>query len=1264
MRGVALRLALLALLGWGGAHLYRTALAPDPAWLSRLAEGELKGIFGPKVRTTGFRVDLVDGVEVQGLEVRTAQTPAPTLRARRVEVRHDLLDLASGVYRPRRLEIDGAEVSLHETDSGVGPDFPFRLASRAGHSRTPEIVVRGSTLRVRARPGSERLAAGRVLLLTDLNVGATRAPGGRLAIRGDFTTEGLGQDGVRVPLEGWADPDGDALEVHVVWDPLTINAALLDALAAPLAEPFRNSPLKAGRLEATLTRTPPGEAGGAGGAEGGLSVGARWLSELTSDVTDLPGLKDLPADEKARVKEILGGGVLDLAWEQGALVVRALTGTFGGGTVTASGRVEQGGESLDLRADLRGLRLDDPGLRRVLGGPGRGLFDEMEASGTLDAEVHLSRRPGQDLAWAARVTLVDARLLFRGKVDAQGRGDGFPYALEHAHGTLRVSPEGVEIDGIEGRHGERTVMRVLSTRRPSWTGDPSGYVRFGQGGGDLCVTVEALDVPVDDDLVRAVDGSELAGLLDTYRVTGVIDRIEADVVRRPAIDPAARVEVRVTVDGERLTWSRFPVPLEDVRGIVTLRRPALAAPGAEDDPGAPAVRRGRTVLVDLRASVPQDAGTAAVAVHGEADLERARGRLRVTGVGVALDGPLGATVLGAPLTAGGVAKTWRWLAPRGQADLVGDFPLEDDPGPIRIEGRLRGAAVTADAPAGDPRLDLEALVGQVEVEAGRVRFEGLKGTLLGAALTLDGRFEDGIDGPWSLDVRSLEPLPLTPEVLERVEALSACSLLLPAGMRLEPGGRAGLDLRVGQQADAGCVGIERMTLSDVDASVAVAGGTSLRLRGTSLTLEHGEVRAHDLTVLAPGAQVRVADGRLGPGGLTGRFTLRLDGLRFDDEVLGLVPEDARAAVRTWTQGRRLTARALTLDVHRDRSIGVGGDLAFVADADAPAGGAPRGALTFTDARLSPPDPLDRRTLSGTAVLDHLALDQGVSFTDLVGRIEVDRLRLGDDPDGAARVVDLGGRVEGVRFAGLQAALAWGDGLLRLEPITGTLSGGTLAAKVLVHTRAPEAYEGRVVVADLDVAHLRDDLFPTGAAYRGKGTLDVVFSNRSTRRADLLAKGSLKVREGHLGDLPPVANLFLALSTLLPGHTPPSFERLDAAFTLRDEVIHFQHLDLAGPLTTMPGRGTADLTGQVDVTFTPDFIKGMLLPGLVALPLVGDVLKGAFHEELLYAVRVHGDLDSTSTEVIPLPPLGLKKQAPFSAPPPPEPPRRRLPRSFR
>ncbi len=144
----------------------------------------------------------------------------------------------------------------------------------------------------------------------------------------------------------------------------------------------------------------------------------------------------------------------------------------------------------------------------------------------------------------------------------------------------------------------------------------------------------------------------------------------------------------------------------------------------------------------------------------------------------------------------------------------------------------------------------------------------------------------------------------------------------------------------------------------------------------------------------------------------------------------------------------------------------------------------------------------------------------------------------------------------------------------------------------------------------------------------------------------------------------VATIFAFLAQALSVEDPPTFERATAVFTLEDEVVHLSRFDLAGPLFEMPGRGTFDLGGFVDLTFTPDFIKSFILPGIMQFPVVGPVLDAILREDLLYAVRLRGDVSTAEPEVVAIPPLRMQEERPFEGTGVPQLPKRRLPRWFR
>jgi hypothetical protein len=1233
-----------------GAYLaYRGVVGPDPKTVLRFAEDRLASIFGPRVEYDAFRIDLVEGVEILGLKVYDPRTTGPTLEARRVALKHDVLALSSGVYVPEDIEIQGARILMHETESGLEADFPFTLTGDdEAHAPIPAIRIEDATILVRARPGSTRLAEGTVLVLRDVALAVTPRPDATLSIEGGLYTTNLGQDDVRIRLEGTGDARADTLDMVAVWDPLELTPALLATLAPDIAKPLRGSQSSRGRLEVTLTRHPGPQ--GPVLTAGEIRVAARWIGEVRMDLADLPGGDSFDEATLERLRELFGTGVVDLQVAEGSVEVKALTTQVGSATVRASGRIEQGGERLRFDFEVRGLRLDDPVIRRAIGKEASGVLDDFELRGTAQADIRLLKEPGRDLAWEVDAEVVDADVRVLGPPTPEGRRDGFPYPIHHVNGKLRVRPGAVWFDGFEGRNGARTFVRLLpNADRTSWAGEETGRIRFTEHGPDVRLSAEAVDVPVDADLRDAVAQSDFYEMWDRFRIGGVLDKIEVDLVRVAGKDVKLNSELRITLDGEEFAWSRFPMPLRDVRGVVTHRRPLVDA------------ARGRVYDVDARARTWDGDPGADVTVRLTMDEVADAGRLHVTGKGVRLEGTLGETILQSELTRGGLADVWRFLAPEGLVDVDGEFPLGEDPSPIRIQGTLLGASLAVGAGGGAEPFRLTDLRGRVTAVDDHVTIvDEVVGLLEGAVVRVRGSVE-GADGAWDLHVDT-EPLPLTPRLVEGLGRLSEGGGFLPEDVKFESGGRVALSMHL-RKAPGGSPRAD-VVATGLDLTVRIADGPPLGLSGGRLTVKDGEVTAEGIVVRLPGLEARTTTGRIGPKGVTGRFAVRLSEFALTEEFLSLFPEDLRPGVSEWLGDRLATSDDLVVDIAPDGGVRVTGTLSIVAREGAPTGEGPRGSLAFRDVAISPTGPKGERVLSGTLRFLGFTMDPGVLLEDLRGDAVFDGLRVGDDPAGNVRLVALSGKVEGVRFRDLSVPLVWRDGILAADPISGVLSAGSLRGRFVVHTREPEAFEGDVSVVGFDLAQLRDDLAPTGPPLCGTGTARVAFQSRGGGLEDLTAAGRVSIRDGNLGDLPAIANLPSLLSRILPGDTPPVFERADVEFTIRQEVVHLDKIVLAGDLFEMPGKGTIDFSGFVDVTFTPDFIKSMILPGAMQVPVLGDVLEGVLQEDLLYAIRISGDLSTAEPELVLLPPLQGARSREFVGTGSPPPPPRRIPRLFR
>lgn len=1245
---------LLAGIVAGGTHLWQTYVRPPDDALTRLADAPLQEMFGPGVtHDPPLELDLARGTTIRGLKVPSSggriEQPGAAgqpevlngLEAARVFITHDPLALAAGRFRPLSIEIDGARIVTHETEGGIAPDFPIELSSDEG-GVMPRITFRDARLLYRAMPGSQRLAAGSVLQIfveeLDLEPDAT----GRVAVSGRMRALELGQDEGVITLEGSLAADGEAFDLTARWDPLRLTEELLAVLAEELAAPLRSRSIKDGTLVLRVERE-------GGVAEGGIDLRVDWNSavEVARMWEDLDGFDQIDARTREQLQELFGGGLVQADFGKGRFNIKSLVTEMAGGQVRATGWVMSETGEFQLDFEIRDLRLEDPAVRRALGEEGSALLDEFDPSGVVDAVGQVTRSADGEVSWSIDVFIEDADLRYIGTRGPDGKLEGFPYWVRDATGRVRIRPDGVTFDEIVG-FNRGAEITILGHESKGWTGAETGKISFTDAGTEVRLTVIAKNVPVDEQLNEGIAGSEFSDMLEDYEIQGVIDLIELDFHKDPRIERAAKAELRITLEGEQFRYLPFPLPLEDVRGQITMRRPILGKV------------RGRVYAFDVTG------WSEGAPVRANADIveHERRGRLHVRADGLPLAGTVTETVLTAKTTSEGLGPVWRWLGPRGKAKVHVNIPLSDDPQPLELDAAFQGASIRLNA-GSDAPLEIAELTGDLRVADETITLTGLQGVLGGAEVTLDGTLRGGVAGVWDLRAE-IEPLRLTPSLLRSLGALTPGGHLLPGGMRFESGSRMALALKLHKEAGEETEPAIAFTATGLDTRIRMPDGTALGLSGASLSVDDGVVTARDIQAQAEGMTARIPYARAVPGEdtqLTGRFELALDDYVLSQGLLDLLPESTVDVLTTWTENRRLRSRAFVVDVPEQGPVTLRGDLALIAPKEGPIGEAARGGFVLQPLVIH--DEGERGVvLQGLVQLTGFTLDVGVELQHLRGRIEIEQLRVGASGEGRGRIQDVSGRIAGLSVSKLSAPVDWTNDVLRIPAISGVLVGGELVGDFMMHTAEPVAYQGSATVRGFDVARLRDDLAPTGPAYAGRGTAQMTFQNRGGTARDLTAAGYVQIRGAQLGDLPIVANVFVLTDSMVGVEERPQFERADVDFTLEKEVFTFSRVDLAGRLFSMPGTGTLDLNGIVDLRFTPDFIKGMVLPGVMQVPGLGTLLRGLLREDVLYGVRVHGDLGSTKTEVIPLPLFGYERGSDFEGTGSRTLPRRRLPGWFR
>ncbi len=923
LRQRLIQASILAVVVAAGYGAYTRITRPDPQMLARLAMKQLHDIFGPHVTTGPMDVDLIDGVIIPRLEVRNPAWPGgPTLSARWVKIEHDVVALASGAYVPTWIHIQDATIWTVETEDGIRLAFPFELEAPGRGGTIPRLDLDGGSIHLKPRPGSPHLRASPPIVLGDLEVHVRPEPTGRVRIEGSFTPVDLGHDDVTVEVTGWADPDAHRLELGAVWRPLRVNDALLAALSPQLAAQLGDLGIDEGALTVSLTREP--RAG-----EGEIEVSARFEGTVVEPPQKLPGGILVDARTREQVAEVFQRARIDLRLSERGIDIGRLAPELPEGSIEATGFIADDGRTVDLMVVFKGVRFQDETIRKVLGPEGELVYDEFEPRGVIDVTLHIRKEPGSEISWDAYATIDDGAFRYVGTRNAEGQPQGFPYEMSQVSGVIYFQKDLVQFEDIVGFNGGATV-RILSHRDHAWTGGETGRIKLTDAGPDIRITVEAVDVPVDATLQEAIEGSEVGPLLDRFEVEGILDRVLVDVIRDPLRDEGAPAQVRVEFSNERFRYLDFPLVLDDVTGVATMTRPPLPEGG-----------RGHRVTVD----VAGEADGAPVSVRADVDLLHKRGRLRVEATNVPLEGEVAQTINTAPLTREGIASVWRYLDPRGRADVLADLPLEDDPDPLQLKIRLLGAAVRLDAEEAELPLVVTDLDGVIAVSGDVVTLEDLRGKLGDDPVRIDGTIRGGTEGEWDLTVKT-ERLRLDLDLLRRLPHYLGEEHLLPGGLELESGGHLALTLRLRRQAGPGETLHAEVETREVDARLRLPQGSTLALRGKRLAVVGGDVTIEGMRGEAPGIVVKVDTLTAGDGPLVGSFDLVLDEFRTAKGILALAPESTRAFLGQWLESRVLSTEGIHVRTRPDGSVRVDGPLGVLAPEGATEDGSPRGELVF------------------------------------------------------------------------------------------------------------------------------------------------------------------------------------------------------------------------------------------------------------------------------------------------------------------------------
>jgi len=554
LRRLGVWLVMLLLLGGLAGYRYVT----DSNRLRRMTQAYLQQFFTTAVTVGEVQFTLMEGIQVSDVRVADPDAPVdgqPLLGCEGVWLRHDPLALLLGRFEVDEL-VATRPVCRANYNAEAG-EFNIQRVVRAptaeshgGIPKLPELRIQEAHLLLYADdPGS-------AAAVEDIALSVTAQPGagGRTydvawtartnrTSRGRFTADL--RHGVVEDREGGAP-----------WLSLTAASMVIEA-TDPRARWWIDALGVTGRfriVDYVLSRRAD--------AAHKNHIVLEFEDARLSVPIDPVEEESSPDDRFVRLDQVTGRVVVSA---DGARA--ELAGLLGGAPCRLAGelrgdvsrRMRFADVGFDVKVELAGLELprtdaDAPAHERRFVNRWdrlRYFFRDFAPRGRVDIVAALAKRPGAGAGIELR----------RAQIHALGNEvhmSMFPYTISDVEGALELTPDGVFLNGLTGRHGDGEICAH------GWFGGMPAI-------NPAELFVSGRNIPLDDDLCAPIEGRHRT-TWERFAPRGLAD---IDVrMWRPAGSgkPAPwAVEIDADLQGVDAEFEAFPYPLRDLRGNVRIR---------------------------------------------------------------------------------------------------------------------------------------------------------------------------------------------------------------------------------------------------------------------------------------------------------------------------------------------------------------------------------------------------------------------------------------------------------------------------------------------------------------------------------------------------------------------------------------------------------------------------------------------------------------------------------------------------------------------
>ena len=210
-----------------------------------------------------------------------------------------------------------------------------------------------------------------------------------------------------------------------------------------------------------------------------------------------------------------------------------------------------------------------------------------------------------------------------------------------------------------------------------------------------------------------------------------------------------------------------------------------------------------------------------------------------------------------------------------------------------------------------------------------------------------------------------------------------------------------------------------------------------------------------------------------------------------------------------------------------------------------------------------------------------------------------------------------------------------NGQLTSRKFNGVCNGGRVHGSVKIDKASPKGeYSGKLNFDKVSLHETLGDFVKVQQNLTGECDGDIEFQGEGDDLSSLTAKGSAKLREGYLSEIPAVLSILKLLSVSLP--KKEAFHTANLKYSIKDKIVHVEELEVLSNAIELGCVGTVDFDGNIDLTV----VAGLSKETFSQIPFIGglmDYVVGGVRKKLT-TVQITGTLLKPESKMIGLKPV--------------------------